>query len=122
MDDDQHFPVSQPAPEFVPHSGGSIVSRNILEGRARLRWAVRESQANPVDNGWRFFSEIDDDDYLADAKNLEVASFNTVAAIEPAIIPLLHMPVGTDLVLVRDGRRIVFIDNNTGGPVEISLE
>lgn len=111
--------MSPSTPEYVAGSGGSVVSKNILDGRAPLRWAVREDPANPVDNGWRFFSEIDDEAYLGDPAHLQVVSFNTVADIEPAVIGLLNLPVGTDLGLVREGRRIHFIDNATGRTVEI---
>lgn len=112
--------MSRPIPEYVANSGGSIVSRNILDGKGRLRWLVREPQANPVDNGWRFFSDIDDEQFLSDPNNLQVVSFNTVADIEPAVIPLLNWPVGTDLELVRDGQRIRFVDNTTGKPVTVA--
>lgn len=101
-------------PEFIRDSGASIASRRILDGSALLKWAVREDPSNPSDNGWRFFSEIDDESYLDDPSNLEVASFNEVAAIEPAVIPLLHMPVGTDLAIIREQGRIRFFDNETG--------
>ena len=112
--------MTQPIPEYIPNSGGSIVSRNLLDGRAPLRWAFREEAANPVDNGWRFLSEADDEDYINDPKNMEVASFNTVVHLEPAVFPILHMPVGTDLTIIRqDGGRMVIIDNHTGRPAGI---
>ncbi len=38
-------------PEYLPNSGGSIVSRNVLEQRAPVRWAFREDTADAVDNG-----------------------------------------------------------------------
>jgi hypothetical protein len=113
--------MSQPTPpDYVRNSGASIVSKNILDRRGRVRWAVREPQENPSDNGWRFFSELDDEAYLSDPSNLLVASFNTVADIEPAVIPILNMPVGTDLVIDRDDHgRIRFYDNVTGAPAEL---
>lgn len=106
-------------PDFVPSSGGSVVSRNITDGTARLRWLVRNSPVNPQDNGWRFFSEIDDEAYADDPANFHILSFNSVAAIEPAIIPILHFPVGTDLELVRDVRGMRFVDSDTGETVDV---
>ena len=44
--------------------GGSVVSRNILEGKGKLKWCFRENSVHEVDNGWRFLSEIDTDEYL----------------------------------------------------------
>lgn len=105
-------------PEFVADAGGSILSRNALDGRAPIRWAFREGQANPVDNGWRFLSAIDDDAYLADPANMVVVDFNTVVAIEPAVLPLLRLPVGTDVTIERDATgRITLIDSASGRPL-----
>ncbi|MEX8057507.1 DUF2185 domain-containing protein [Microbacterium sp. 16-032] len=112
--------MSSTTPEFVRESGASIASRRVLDGSAPLKWAVREAPSNPSDNGWRFFSEVDDESYLDDPSNLEVASFNTIAAIEPAVIPLFNMPVGTDLAIIRDRGAIRFFDNETGREVPAS--
>lgn len=107
-----------PPPEFIRDAGACVVSLNVMNEVAPLRWLVREPSMNPSDNGWRFFSAIDDETYLDNADNLTVASFNAVAAIEPAIISLYLQPVGSDLELVRqpDGS-MFFRDNNTGLPV-----
>lgn len=40
---------------FISNAGGSIVSKNILSHKGKLRWCVREESVNDVDNGWRFF-------------------------------------------------------------------
>lgn len=110
--------MSQSTPEFVPESGGSLLSRNALDGKAPIRWAFREEQANPVDNGWRFLSAIDDDEFLSDSANLVVVSFNTVVGIEPAVLPLLYLPEGTDATIERDADgRITIIDNDSGQPL-----
>lgn len=111
--------MSQNTTEFVREAGGSIVSRNVLDGKAPIRWAVREEQVNPVDNGWRFLSAIDDDEYLDDPAHMVVVDFNTVVGIEPAVLPLLYLPVGTDITIDRDSDgRISLVDNNTGSSLE----
>ena len=33
--------------------GGSVVSKNILEKRGRVKWCFREESVNNIDNGWR---------------------------------------------------------------------
>ncbi|WP_029146115.1 DUF2185 domain-containing protein [Microbacterium luticocti] len=112
--------MSNPTTEFVPHAGGSIVSRNVLDGVAPLRWAFREAQVNPVDNGWRFLSAIDDDAYINDPRNMVVVDFNTVVGLEPAVLPLLDLQVGADITLERSAEgRITLIDNNTAEPLEL---
>lgn len=79
---------------------------------------VRGEAVTRVDNGWRFFSEIDDDDYVNDPANLVVCDFNTVAQIEPAILAIYSFPVGSDLQLVVENRKYYFIDNITEEVIE----
>lgn len=94
--------------------GGAIVSNNILKHNARMKWIFRENPCNDLDNGWRFLSEIDSDIYLSDSSNLSVCDWGTVIDIEPAIIPIYNLPVGTELTLIYEKSRKYFIDSNTG--------
>ena len=45
--------------QFIKNAGGCVVSRNILSGKGKLKWCIRENSVNEVDNGWRFLSDID---------------------------------------------------------------
>jgi len=103
--------------EFIKKAGGCIVSKNIINEVGKLKWMVREEFINSVDNGWRFFSEIDDDDFVNDPDNLVVCDFNTVANIEPAILKIYNLPIGSDLQLVTDNGKVRIIDNLTGDEV-----
>jgi len=94
--------------------GGSIVSRNILEKKGKVKWCFREESVNNIDNGWRFLSEIDTDEYLQDASNMVVCDWGTLFEIEPAIAPIFNMPIGTDLTLLYENGKKKFIDSNTG--------
>lgn len=71
---------------------------------------------NENDNGWRFFSDIDDEEYLSKSENMSICDFNTIANIQPAILQIYNLPIGTDLELVSD-EGIFFVDNNTGQKV-----
>ena len=84
--------------------GGSIVSKNILEKKGRLKWCFRENGVN----------EIDTDEYLKNAANMVVCDWGTIFEIEPAILPIFDMPVGTDLTLVYEGQKKYFIFTDTG--------
>lgn len=106
--------------EFIEQAGGCVVSRNILLHKGKLRWCVREESINSVDNGWRFLSDIDTDEYLSDPNNMTICDFNTVASIEPAILALYDYPVGTDVELVDDGKKKKFIDCKTGEEMCVS--
>ena len=94
--------------------GGSIATKNILERNGRIKWCFREESVNAIDNGWRFLSEVDTDDYLQDVSNMVVCDWGTLFEIEPAIAPIFNMPVGTELTLVYENERKYFIFTETG--------
>ena len=99
---------------FIPNAGGCVVSKNILSNAGRLKWCIREESVNAVDNGWRFFSDIDTEEYLNDTDNMCICDFNTVANIEPAILAIYNLPVGTDLEFCIENEKRFFIDTKTG--------
>ena len=94
--------------------GGSVVSKNILEKRGRVKWCFREESVNNIDNGWRFLSEIDTDEFLADSKNMVICDWGTIFEIEPAIAPIFELPIGTELTLEYDGSQKYFVKSETG--------
>ena len=98
--------------------GGSIVSKNILENKGRIKWCFREESVNPVDNGWRFLSEVDTNEFLQKPSNMVICDWGTVFEIEPAIMPIFDMPVGTELTLVYEGQNKFFVNSNSGEPVQ----
>lgn len=100
--------------------GGSVVSRNILEKKSRIKWCFREESVNAIDNGWRFLSEVDTDDYLQDVSNMVVCDWGTIFEIEPAIALIFNMPIGTELTLVYENERKYFIYTETGENVNFS--
>jgi len=104
-------------PEYVAGAGASLVSRRILDGSGRLKWAFREPSANPSDNGWRFFSDADDDSTINAPGGVVVSDFNRLADLEPAVIGIYPLPVGSDLQLVIEGGHRWFVDNATGARI-----
>lgn len=80
---------------FINNAGGCIASRRIIDGTGYLKWAVREPSVHSADNGWRFFSSADDAEYINNSSNLVICDFNTIATIEPAIIAIYLLPVGS---------------------------
>lgn len=94
--------------------GGSIVSENILKKMRKLKWCIRESSVNDLDNGWRFLSDIDTDEYLSDSSHMLVCDWGTIFEIEPAIMPIFDLPVGTELELVYENGKKSFINAQTG--------
>lgn len=107
--------------EYISNAGGCVVTKNLYEGKGKLKWILREESTDPkVDTGWRFFSDIDDSDYINNPSNCLVCDFNVVANIEPAVLGIYGMPIGTDLQLVVTNGKKSFYDNITETQIEIS--
>ena len=94
--------------------GASIVSNNILENKANIKWILRENSVNELDNGWRFLSEIDTEEYLSHAENMSTCDWSTIVEIEPAVLSIFNMPIGTELILIYEGEKKYFIDSSSG--------
>ena len=104
-----------PVPEFIRGAGACMATRNVMEERGRVRWMVRNPPQAPEDSGWRFFSEFDSEEYINDPANVQVVDYNSVCAIEPAVIAVYPLPVGSDIELRYDGRRVTLHDAADGG-------
>ena len=100
--------------EFIPKAGACLATLNVLEGRGKVRWMVRRPSQAPADNGWQIMSHIDESDYLNDTSNWRIVDFNELCAIEPALIGIWDLPVGSDLQLVRDETGLHIVDTPTG--------
>jgi len=100
--------------EFIPKAGACLTSKKVLTRAGRVKWMVREESQAPADNGWRIFSHIDTDDYLADSANLQIVDYNQVCALEPALIGIWDFPVGSDLQIVDEGEGIRIVDTASG--------
>ena len=94
--------------------GASIVSNNILKNKANIKWILRENSVNELDNGWRFLSEIDTEEYLSHAENMSICDWNTIVEIEPAVLSIFNMPIGTELTMIYEDERVYFLDTITG--------
>ena len=94
--------------------GASIVSNNILENKANIKCILRENSINELDNGWRFLSEIDTEEYLSHAENMSICDWSTIVEIEPAVLSIFNMPIGTELTIIYEDERVYFLDSNSG--------
>lgn len=99
--------------------GGSVVSKNILGKKGKLKWLIREESMNSVDNGWRMFSDIDTDEFLSNASNMAICDWGTIFEIEPAIMSIFEMPIGTELELVEENGKKYFINTLSGEKLEL---
>ena len=96
--------------------GGCIVTKSLLEGSSKLKWIFRENPCNPVDNGWRAIGDLDTQEYIDNPNNSVGVDFDRLVEIEPAVLAIYSLPIGTDLEF--DSEKRVFIDNNTGKEIK----
>ena len=89
-----------------------VITRSLYEGTSKLKWIFREEPVNPNDNGWRALGDTDTEEYINIPENNLVVDFDRLVEIEPAVLAIYDMPVGTDLEF--DSQRKAFIDSSTG--------
>ena len=99
---------------FIENAGGMIITKSIYEGTSKLKWFFREESVNPSDNGWRAIGDNDTQEYLNNPENSIVVDFNTLANIEPAVLAVYDMPVGTDLEFCFDNTILHFLGQQQG--------
>ena len=105
-------------PEFIPAAGASLATKSVMSGTTEMRWLDRKSSQSPVDNGWRVLGASDTGEYLADNDNWQVVDFNELCAMEPALLAIWNLPVGSQLTLVTTSTgQKVFIDDATGAQI-----
>ena len=104
---------------FIEKAGACICTWSVLRGETPLKWCVRGESVHPADTGWVFLGASDTEEYINIVSNSAVVDFNTVANIEPAVLALYNMPVGTDLRLEKYAdNSLHFFDTDTGEEVE----
>ena len=98
--------------QYIAGAGACIVTKSILSGASKLKWLFR--QDGGIGNGWVAFGDRDTQEYVDKAENMAVVDFNTLANIEPAVVNVFYMPMGTDLEFRADQSGKYFIDTRTG--------
>ncbi len=99
--------------KYVENAGSCIVTKSLLNGETNFRWLFREEPLDNIDTGWMAFGDSDNDDYVNDPKNLSVVDLNTLINIEPTILNVYEMPIGTDLIFIEEDGEKYFINAKT---------
>ena len=99
--------------KYVENAGSCIVTKSLLNSETNFRWLFREEPLNNIDTGWMAFGDSDNDEYVNDPKNLTVVDLNTLINIEPTILNVYEMPVGTDLIFIEEDGEKYFINAKT---------
>ena len=87
--------------DLVHGFGYSICSNKITLGGEIVGFMYREEPMDDEDSGWRFLSGTESQEYADDPDNSKVFGVNTIANHDPAIIPYLKLPLGTELERVE---------------------
>ena len=91
--------------ELIQPMGGCVATDKITVHGEPIDYMVREEPLNDIDSGWQFFSGTETQEYIDDPANSMVYDVNTIANYDPAIIPYLNLPSGTQLERVRGTNR-----------------
>lgn len=87
--------------QLIEPMGACIATDKITVEAELVDYMVREEPREKIDSGWQFFSGTEDQDYIDDPDNLALYDVNTIANYDPAIIPYLHLPVGSQLERIK---------------------
>ena len=104
--------------KYVENAGSCIVTKSLLNGESNFRWLFREEPLNNIDTGWMAFGDSDNDDYVNDPKNLTAVDLNTLINIEPTILNIYEMPIGTDLIFIEEDGDKYFINAKTNEQIK----
>ena len=107
-----HVPLPRPeVSDLEQGRKGAIASHGVaVDGRPVGRM-YRDEAENPLDSGWIFLAGDEDQAAMSDMSRLGIYDVDALAAHDPAIIPYLDLPIGTDLV--RSGE--AFVPRRSGG-------
>jgi hypothetical protein len=83
--------------QLITPMGGCVATDKITVLGEKVDYMVREEPLNEIDSGWQFFSGTETQEYIDDPANSMVYDVNTIANYDPAIIPYLDLPFGTQL-------------------------
>ncbi|MGI4886912.1 MAG: DUF2185 domain-containing protein [Janthinobacterium lividum] len=96
--------------QLVDYMGGCIATDRITVDGLPVHFMYRDEPSNEIDSGWQFFSGTETQEYIDDSSNSAIYNVNTIANYDPAIIPYLDYPIGTDLVRVEGTNKFVLRD------------
>ncbi len=83
--------------QLVPSMGSGFATDHITVDGLPVGYMYREAPDKDVDSGWRFFSGRESQEYVDDPTHTAIYDVNTIANYDPAILPYLDSPEGTQL-------------------------
>ena len=88
--------------KLIEPMGSCIATDKITIEGELVDYMVRDEPSFDIDSGWQFFSGTEDQAYVDNPENSAIYDdVNTIANYDKAIIPYLHLPIGTQLERIR---------------------
>lgn len=78
----------------------SYVSKKIIDEGWKVGYMTREEALNENDSGWSFMVGNEDDEYIADYRNIKLLSIAEVCQLDSDVLKYIDNPVGTALIRV----------------------
>lgn len=94
------------------HGACFATDRLTVDGR-KVGFMYREEPDNDIDSGWRFLAGDEDEAYLDDPGNMDIVDCNTIANLDPDIIPFLRAPVGAAFARLSPDAALAPVDDET---------
>lgn len=86
---------------LISPMGGCFATDKITVDGLEVGYMYRLQPEEKWDSGWNFNSGTEDQEYIDDPDNLAIYNVNTIANYDPAIIPYLDLPFGTELLRIK---------------------
>ena len=87
---------------LAPGRGSCMASDRITVDGFPVCYMYREAHDEPHSSGWMFFAGDETQEYADDPDNFDLYDVNTIANIDPDIIPYLDAPVETAFAREND--------------------
>ncbi len=97
------------APIAVGYGGCIATDQITVEGK-KVGYMYREDPSSEMDNGWRFFSGYETQEYMDEPDNHSIYDLNTIANYDPDIVPFIELPIGTECERDDDGNLYVITE------------
>lgn len=99
---EKHFRISgADMKKLIEGRLGCIATDMIIVEGELVDYMYRENPRSPIDSGWLFLSGKEDQDYIDNPDNSAIYALNTIANYDPAIIPYIDYPIGSNLERIR---------------------
>ena len=91
-----------------------ILNNNITRNGYPLSGAYREEPYNDEDSGWRLISAGDTEVFINNPVNSFAATLAEVLTIEPELIRIIDLPVGSEIKILLNEDVVTFLNYETG--------